>query len=64
MSLNGRSRRSSPVIGILHLVEKLIQLIFVSDWFKDLLAIQIISDVGIILVPLHRDVADGVADVL
>lgn len=64
MSFNGRSRCSSPVIGILHLIEKLIQFIFVPDWFKDLLAIQIISDVGIILVPLHRDVADGVADVL
>lgn len=64
MRVNGHSRCSSPVIGILHLVEKLIQLIFVSDWFKDLLAIQIISDVGIILVPLHRDVADGVTDVL
>lgn len=64
MSLNGHSRCSSPVIGILHLVEKLIQLIFVPDWFKDLLAIQIVSDVGIILVPLHRDVADSVTDVL
>lgn len=64
MTLNERSGRSSPVIGILHLVEKLIQFIFVSDWLEDLLAVQVISDVGIVLVPLHRDVADRVADVL
>lgn len=63
-NLNESPSRSSPIIWIFHLVQKLVQLILVSDWLKDLFAIQVVSDVRIIFIPLHGNVADGVTNVL
>lgn len=54
----------SPVVWVLHLVQELIQFIFVPDGLKDLLPVQVIADVRVVLVPLHGNVAHRVTNVL
>ena len=54
----------SPVVRVIHFVQELVQFVLVPDWFKDLLPIQVVSNVREVFVPVHRDVAHGVPDVL
>lgn len=54
----------SPVVWVLHLVQEVIKLVFVPDWFVDLFSVQVVADVWEVFVPLHGNVPHRVSDVL
>ena len=56
--------KPSPVLGVVHLVEELVQFVLVSDGLVDLLPVQVVANVREVFVPLHGNVPHRVPDVL
>ena len=58
-----KRKKKVPRIRILNAIQKLIQFIALSKSlarFKDLLAVDVVANVVIVVVPFERDIPDGV----
>lgn len=53
----------APEVRILHALQEIVQLIALR-WLDDFLGIPIVANVLVFVVPLHRNIADCIADVL
>jgi len=53
-----------PVIRLLHLVQKLVQLVLLDARLHDLLALEVISQMRVVIIPLCGDPSKRVLDML